>query len=82
MAFTSTIEVSITVLPTGVFEVRRVKKVSEDGDLIGEKVFRYVLEPGADVTNEPTRIQRMAQAVWTAQVIADWQAIKNANRPQ
>lgn len=78
MAFTSNIKFYIGITDNGIIEIRRTKEVFEDGESIGERNFRYTLEPGQDLVGQPQKVQRIANAVWTPQVIADYQAAKAA----
>ena len=71
----------IEILSNGVIQVRiSLKAFDDDGSFIGERYQRYVLVPGQDITNQPTRLQKICNAVWTAQVIADYQAEVAANQ--
>lgn len=69
----------IGILEDGQIEVRRTRRVFDGTDILGEKHMRFVLEPGQDVSNQPLRLQRICNTVWTAQVIADYAAAKAAN---
>jgi len=74
----------IEILEDGVFQIREAIRVfDDDGSLIGERYNRTILVPGQDVSNWPLRLQKISNAVWTAQVIADYQAkvaAANANQ--
>lgn len=68
----------ISILEDGQIQVRRTRRVLDNGELIGERHLRFVLEPGQDVSSYPQRLQRICSAVWTPQVIADYNAAKQA----
>lgn len=69
----------ITISEDGLISIRKTKRAfDDDGSLIGEKHHRSVLEPGEDVSNQPNKIQRIAQAVWTPAVVSEYQAAKAA----
>lgn len=79
MAITDTTVLShIGILEDGQIQVRRTRRVFEGKEMLGEKHFRFVLEPGQDVTVLPPRLQAVCAAVWTPQVIADYVAAKAA----
>ena len=80
MAFIENVEFFLGILDDGQIEVRRTRVIVDDADnsIVGERHHRQVLEPGQDVSTLPQRIQRVANVVWTPQVIADYLAAKAA----
>ena len=62
----------ITVSFNGIVMVREVRKVMQENAVISEGYHRYSLSPGEDISNEPDRVQRLCNAVWTAEVIASF----------
>ena len=48
--------------------------IEKDGIEIAKTYHRHVVAPGEDVTNEDTRVQAIANAIWTDEVIAAYQA--------
>lgn len=70
----------ITILEDGLIQVRRVRRVFDDGELLAERFHRSVLEPGQDVTALPQRLQTICGAVWTQKVIDDYKAAKAARQ--
>jgi len=76
---TTTTTLQVIVEDNGILLIRQGKRAfDDDGSLIGEKFHRTSLEPGDDVSTQPTKIQRIAQAVWTPAVIAAYQEAKAA----
>jgi hypothetical protein len=73
LAKTTTVD-KIEVLEMGQLQVRTATIVSEDGAELSRTFHRHVLEPGADTTGEAQRVQDVAAATWTAEVVADWEA--------
>lgn len=69
---------SITVKELGQIEVRRADKVLKDGVEIAKSLHRHVLNPGADTSAEDPKVQAIASATWTPEVIDAWEAL-NAN---
>jgi hypothetical protein len=55
-------------------QVRTANIIERDGTEIARTFHRHVLSPGDDVTNEDTKVQAIANAVWTEEVIAAYQA--------
>jgi len=60
----------IEVLEIGTLQVRTATKVLEDGKLLSQSFSRHVLTPGADTSNEDAKVVAIANATWTADVIA------------
>jgi hypothetical protein len=55
-------------------QVRTANIIEKDGTEIARTFHRHVLSPGDDVTNEDPKVQAIANAVWTEEVIAAYQA--------
>ncbi len=55
-------------------QVRTANIIEKDGTEIARTFHRHVLAPGDDVTNQDPKVQAIANAVWTAEVIAEYQA--------
>lgn len=64
----------VEVIENGSLEVRTKIAVKEDGIEISSKFQRHVVAPGADVSGEDARVQAIAAAVHTADVVAAYQA--------
>jgi len=64
----------IEVLLAGQIQVRRRDQVLKDGTEIAATYHRHVLSPGDDLTNEDPRVVAIAEATWTPEVIAAYQA--------
>ena len=75
MALNKTIVVDrIEVLQRGVIQVRTATVVDEDGTELSRTFHRHILNPGADTSGEAQRVQDIATATWTAQVVSYWDA--------
>ena len=75
MALNKTIVVDrIEVLQRGVIQVRTATVIDEDGREVARSFHRHILNPGADTAGETQRVQDIATATWTAQVVTDWDA--------
>ena len=71
----------IEVVEVGVVQVRTATRIVEDGKVISSSFHRHVVVPGQDYSNEDARVQAICQATHTAEVIAAYQAMQEANQP-
>ena len=74
MAFTEHVEYKEEVLPNQTIQIRRADIVKKDGVEVGRSYHRNVVHPGDDVTGEPAEVQAIANALWTAEVVAAYKA--------
>ena len=75
MALTERQEIDlIEVVANGSLQIRTATVIERDGVEISRSFHRHVKHPGGDVSGESQRVQDIAGAVWTAQVIADYEA--------
>jgi hypothetical protein len=63
----------IEVLENGTLQVRTKTAVKEDGVEISNTFHRHVVVPGADYSAEDAKVQAIAAAIHTAEVIAAYQ---------
>ena len=59
-------------------QVRTATVIERDGTEISRTFHRHVVHPGEDVSNEDPKVQAIANAIWTAEVIAAYQASQTA----
>jgi hypothetical protein len=64
----------ITVCENGIILYREATKIIEDGVELTKKYHRTSLTPGQDLTGQPANVQAIAQAAWTAEVVAAYAA--------
>jgi hypothetical protein len=64
----------VELLQSNHIQVRTANIIEKDGTEIARTLHRHVLAPGDDVTNQDPKVQAIANAVWTAEVIAEYQA--------
>lgn len=64
----------VEVLENGNIQVRTATKIVEDGEVISTQFHRHVLSPADDLTGQDARVVAIAQATWTPEVIAAYQA--------
>ena len=55
-------------------QVRTANIIERDGTEIARTFHRHVLAPGDSIVNEDPKVQAIANAVWTEEVIAAYQA--------
>jgi urease accessory protein UreE len=64
----------IELVQTNHIQVRTANIIEKDGTEIARTFHRHVLAPGDDLTNQDPKVQAIANAVWTEEVIAAYQA--------
>ena len=75
MALTETTIIDkIELVENNSIQVRTATIIKKDGTEIAKTYHRHVVAPGEDVSNEDTRVQAIANAIWTDEVIAAYQA--------
>lgn len=62
------------VEPHSILQVREATTVMRDGESIAKTFHRWSFAPGDDVSAMPANVQAVAQAAWTPEVIAAYQA--------
>ena len=64
----------IEVTQFNTIQVRVANIIEKDGVEVAKTYQRHVLAPGDDITNEDPKVQAIANAIWTPEVIAAYQA--------
>lgn len=64
----------VEVVETNHIQVRTANVVERDGVQIAKSFHRHILAPGSDVSGEDSKVQAIASAIWTDEVIAAYQA--------
>jgi hypothetical protein len=78
MALTEkTIVDKIEVIENNSIQVRTATIIEKDGTELTRTFHRHVVAPGADITNEDPKVQAIANAIWTEEIIAAYQASLN-----
>lgn len=76
MALTETVKVDqIEVVENGSIQIRTATIIAKDGVELTRSYHRHVKHPGEDITNEDPKVQAVANAIWTAEVISAYQAL-------
>ena len=66
------------VLQDAQIQVRTATIVAEDGVELSRTFHRHVLAPGDSLDGEDARVVAVANATWTAEVVAEWDAMRAA----
>jgi hypothetical protein len=75
MSLTKTTTVDqITVTENGIVLYREATRIIEDGVQLTQTYHRTSLTPGQDLTGQPANVVAIAQAAWTAEVVAAYEA--------
>jgi hypothetical protein len=75
MALTEkTIIDKIEVIENNSIQVRTATIIEKDGTELTRTFHRHVLSPGDDVSAEDPKVQAIANAIWTEEVIVAYQA--------
>jgi hypothetical protein len=75
MSLTKTTTVDqITVTENGIVLYREATRIMEDGNQISQTYHRTSLTPGQDLTGQPDKVVAICNTVWTAEVVAAYQA--------
>jgi hypothetical protein len=65
----------IELVENNSIQVRTATIIERDGTEISRSFHRHTVSPGDDVTNEDPKVQAIANAVWTEEVITAYQAL-------
>jgi hypothetical protein len=76
-----TVTGQIEVGELGTIGLRTDTVVLDDGVELNRSFHRKVLAPGDDVTGEDAKVQAVASAVWTTEVVAAYVAAQAAAEP-
>lgn len=59
----------IELTEVNTIQIRNASVIEKDGVEIARTYHRYVLSPGDDISKEDLRVQSIANAIWTDEVI-------------
>ena len=75
MSLTKTTTVDqITVTENGIVLYREATRIMEDGNELSKTFHRSSLTPAQDLTGVPANVVAICNTVWTAEVVAAYQA--------
>ena len=73
--FTERHEHKIEIIPPySILQCRRADIIEKDGVEVGRTYHRHVCAPGHDVSSECAELQAVAGVLWTADVVAAYEA--------
>ena len=64
----------IELIENNSIQVRTATIIEKDGVELTRTFHRHVVAPGADITNEDPKVQAIANAIWTEEIIAAYSA--------
>lgn len=70
----TTVVDQITVTENGIVLYREATRIMEDGVQLSQTYHRSSLTPGQDLANQPANVVAICNTVWTAEVVAAYQA--------
>ena len=60
----------IELIENNSIQVRTATIIEKDGTELTRTFHRHVVAPGEDITNEDPKVQAIANAIWTDEIIA------------
>ena len=76
MALTEKIIVDkIEVIENNSIQIRTATVIEKDEAEVAKTYHRHVVAPGEDITNEDAKVQAIANAIWTEEVINNYKAL-------
>jgi hypothetical protein len=82
MSLTKTTSIDqITVTENGIILYREATRIMEDGVQLSQTYHRSSLTPAQDLTGVPANVVAICNTVWTAEVIAAYQAAQESVTP-
>jgi hypothetical protein len=72
-----TIVDKIEIIENNSIQVRTATIIEKDGTELTRTFHRHVVTPGTDISNENPKVQAIATAIWTEEIIAAYQASLN-----
>ena len=83
MALTEkTIIDKIEVLESNSIQVRTANIIEKDGVEISRTFHRHVVHPSQDISGEDAKVQAIASAIWTEEIIQAYLESQNQNQIQ
>lgn len=74
------------ILSNGVIQVRMENQIANDetnpATIIATSFERHIIVPGQDYSKEDAKVQAICKAVHTSEVVAQYKAQQEANKPQ
>jgi hypothetical protein len=64
----------IEIVENSSIQVRTATIIEKDGTELTRTFHRHVKHPGEDISNEDPKVQAIATAIWTEEIIVAYQA--------
>ena len=81
MALTETVNIDrVEVVNDWNIQVRKCTTIERDGQFVSNTFHRWVLTPDMDISDQEQKVKDIANAAWTEEVIAAYQAQVEASR--
>lgn len=77
-----TIVDKIEILESNSIQVRTANVIEKDGLEISRTFHRHVVNPSNDISGEDAKVQAVANAVWTEEIIEAYLQSQNQNKIQ
>ena len=65
----------IEIVENNSIQIRTATIIEKDGIEIAKTYHRHVISPGDDITNQDVKVQAIAKAIWTEEVINNYKAL-------
>ena len=72
----------IEVLENNSIQVRTANIIEKDGVEISRTFFRHVVNPSNDISGEDAKVQAVANAIWTEEIISAYLESQNQKQIQ
>jgi hypothetical protein len=72
----------IEILENNFIQVRTANIIEKDGVEISRTFHRHVVNPSNDISGEDAKVQAVANAVWTEEIIAAYLQSQNQNQTE
>ena len=72
----------VEILESNSIQVRTANVIEKDGVEITRTFHRHVVHPSNDISGEDAKVQAVANAVWTEEIIAAYLQSQNQNQTQ
>ena len=72
----------IEILENNFIQVRTANVIEKDGTEISRTFHRHVVNPSNDISGEDAKVQAVANAVWTEEIIAAYLESQNQKQDE
>jgi hypothetical protein len=70
----------IEVIENNSIQVRTANVIDKDGVEISRTFHRHVVHPSQDISGEDAKVQAVANAIWTEEIISAYLELQNQNQ--